>query len=212
MAEKLNHFFIEAVENHEIENFVTNLNNNINTESLDEIIEKYEGHPSILKIRENVYVENIFIFNDATPISFREVIGQLDPKKAGIENDIPTKILIQSKDKVCGYLSNIYNNSKTYPKNLKLADVTPIHKKAETTLLKNYRPVSLIPIVSKLFERNMYNQIISYINKFLSPYLFGYRKGYSSEQCLTVMLEDWKKALDGKGNAGGNINGFIERF
>ena len=100
------------VENLEIEPFVTNLNNNINTESLDEIIEKYEGHPSILKIRENVNVENKSIFNDATLISFREVIGQLDPKKAGIENDIPTKILIQSKDIVCGYLSNICNNSK----------------------------------------------------------------------------------------------------
>ena len=88
-----------------------------------------------------------------------------------------------------------------YPINLKLADVTPIHKKDETTLMKNYRPVSLIPIVSKLFERDMYNQILSYIDKFLSPYLFGYRKGYSTEQCLTVMLEIWEKALDGKGKA-----------
>ena len=215
VAEKLNNFFIEAVENLGIEPFVTNLNNNINTEILDEIIEKYEGHPSILKIRENVNVENKFIFNDATPIYFREVIGQLDPKKAGIENDIPTKILIQSKDIVCGYLSNIYNNSKnksTYPKKLKLADVTPIHKKAETTLLKNYRPVSLIPIVSKLFERNMYNQIISYINKFLSPYLFGYRKGHSTEQCLTVMLEVWEKALDGKGKAGAILTDLSKAF
>ena len=47
--------------------------------------------------------------------------------------------------------------------------------------MKNYRPVSLIPIVSKLFERNMYDQIIVYINEFLSPYLFGYRKGHSTE-------------------------------
>ena len=68
--------------------------------------------------------------------------------------------------------------------------------------MKNYKPVSLIPIVSKLFERDMYKQIISYIDKFLSSYLFGYRKGYNTEQCLTVMLEVWKKALDGKGKAG----------
>ena len=63
------------------------------------------------------------------------------------------------------------------PYSLKVADVTPIHKKEERTLLKNYRPVSLIPIVSKLFERDMYNQILTYINKFLSPYIFGYRTG-----------------------------------
>ena len=81
--------------------------------------------------------------------------------------------------------------------------MTPIHKKDEKTALKNYRPVSLIPIVSKLFERNMYDQIILYINRFLSPYLFGYRKRHSTEQCLTIMLEMWRKALDEKSSAGG---------
>ena len=53
-------------------------------------------------------------------------------------------------------------------------------------------------IISKLFERNMYNQIHSYIGKYLSPYLFGFRKGHSTEQCLNIMLESWKRALDKK--------------
>ena len=44
----------------------------------------------------------------------------------------------------------------------------------------------------------MYNQIHSYIDKYLSPYLFGFRKGHSTEQCLNIMLESWKKALDKK--------------
>ena len=88
----------------------------------------------------------------------------------------------------------------------------PIHKKEETTLLKIYRPVSLIPVVSKLFERDMYNQILSYIDKFLSPYLFGYRKGYSTEQCLIVMLELWKKALDSKGTAGAILTDLSKAF
>ena len=69
--------------------------------------------------------------------------------------------------------------------------------------MKNYRPVSLIPIVSKLFERKMYDQIIVYINEFLSPYLFGYRKGHSTKQCITAMLEIWGKALDENNSAGG---------
>ena len=62
--------------------------------------------------------------------------------------------------------------------------VTPIHKKGARTSLKNDRPVSLIPIVSKLFERDMYSQILAYIDPFLSPYLFGCRQGYSTKQCL----------------------------
>ena len=95
---------------------------------------------------------------------------------------------------------------------LKLADVTPIHKKEEKTLLKYYRPVSLIPIISKLFERDMYNQISMYINKYLSPYLFGYRIEHSTEQCLSVMLEEWKKALDDKFSASGILTDLSKAF
>ena len=78
--------------------------------------------------------------------------------------------------------------------------------------MKNYRPVSLITTVSKLFERNMYNQILAYINKFLSPYLFGYRTGHSTEQCLIVMLEVWKNAIDGKNKAGGILTDLSKAF
>ena len=216
VAEKLNNFFIKAVDNLGIEPFVPTGKNNIQTESIEEIIKRYERHPSILKIKENVNDQNEkFIFMDTTPHVMKNEINKLDPKKASVENDIPTKILIGSQDIVCGHLSQIYNNSKNhhkYPQILKLADVTPIHKKEETTQLKNYRPVSLIPIVSKLFERDMYNQILSYIDNFLSPYLFGYRKGYSTEQCLMVMLEQWKRALDGKGTAGAILTDLSKAF
>ena len=78
---------------------------------------------------------------------------------------MPTKVLVGTEDIVSQYLSNIYNNSKNkqkYPISLKVADVTPIHKAKENFFSKNYRPPSLIPIVSKLFERNMFDQI-SYI-------------------------------------------------
>ena len=97
----------------------------------------------------------------------------MDPRKASIENDIPTKILIGSGDIVRGYLSNIYNTSKEenkYPQSLKQADVTTIHKKEDRTLLKNYRPVSLIPIVSKLFGRDMSTQILIYIDRTVFNY------------------------------------------
>ena len=108
-------------------------------------------------------------------------------------------ILIESKDILRNYLSNIYNGCKQgnkYTLSLKAADVTP-------TQMKNYCPVSLIPIVSKSFERNMYDQMLVYFNACLSPYNFGYRKRHSTEQCLTVRLEIWRKALDEKNSADG---------
>ena len=222
VAEKLNKFFTEAVTNLDIESFIPvnteydfNTENNVNTDYINNITKRYVNHPSILKIKEYVKVENKFVFKDSTTDAFTKEINRLDSKKAGIENDIPTKTLIGCNDIVASHISMIYNNSKNtmkYPTNLKLADVTPIHKKNETTLMKNYRPVSLIPIVSKLFEREMYDQILLYIDKYLSPYLFGYRKGYSTEQCLVAMIEVWKKALDSKGRAGAILTDLSKAF
>ena len=203
------------MDNLEIEQFIPQDENDSHNDSIEKIIEKYNNHPSILMIKKCVKVGNNFTFSDITPNIIIDEIGKVDTTKASVENDIPTKILIGTKYIVSDYLSNIFNSSKNahrYPHTLKQADITPIHKKNETTLLKNYRPVSLIPVVSKLFERDMYNQIITYIDTFLSPYLFGFRKGYSTEQCLTVMLELWKKALDSKGAAGAILTDLSKAF
>ena len=219
VAEKFNTFFMEAVESLDIEPF-NSPNDNLGDlecdhDTIDAIINRYKTHPSIQKIKENAIIENKFEFTDVTSDNIEKEIRKLDPKKASIQNDIPTKILIGSNDIVCNYLSSIYNNSKNnqnYPLSLKVADVTPIHKAKERTLLKNYRPVSLIPVISKLYERNMYDQIISYMDKFLSPYLFGYRKGHSTEQCLFIMIEMWKKALDNKKVAGAVLTDLSKAF
>ena len=58
----------------------------------------------------------------------------------------------------------------------------------------------------------MYEQIILYIDKFLSPYLFGYRKGQSTEQCLTVMIEAWRKALDERKSGGALLTDLSKAF
>ena len=58
----------------------------------------------------------------------------------------------------------------------------------------------------------MYDQIYAYINKFLSPYLFGYRKNHSTEQCLTIMIEAWKKALNYKTSAGAVLTDLSKAF
>ena len=50
-------------------------------------------------------------------------------------------------------------------------------------LVENYRPVSILPTVHKLFERIMQKQITDYIGKFLSPFLYGYKKGFNT-QCV----------------------------
>ena len=68
-----------------------------------------------------------------------------------------------------------------FPDKLICADVMPVFKRYDPTNAKNYRPVSVLPGVSKFFERLMHKQIIFYIDQFLSPYMCGYRNGLSTQ-------------------------------
>ena len=174
-AESLNNYFIEAMQNLDIEKFNSNSEQEIQTGNTDEVIEKilekYKTHPSILKLKENVKVDNKFKFDNTTEDDVCLKIKSLDPKTTTCtENDIPAKTLIGTKDIVSGYLFNVYNDSKkseTYPSSLKNADVTPIHKEKENSLKKHYRPVSILPILSKLYEGTMNEQMTSHIEKYL---------------------------------------------
>ena len=78
-----------------------------------------------------------------------------------------------------------------FPENLKLADITPVFKKEDKNLAKNYRPISVLPTLSKVFEKIMQKQVINHVNTFLSPYLRGYRKGFSTQYALLSLLEKW---------------------
>ena len=150
----MNSFFIDAVDNLEIEPFLIENTNIISTANLEDIISKYENHPSIRKIKENIGNGSKFTFKDMTSLDFENEIPKFDHKKANLQNDIPPKMLIKTYDIISTYLSEYYNKAKQehkYPTSLKMADVIPIRNKDEKTLAKNYRPVSLIPVVSKLF-------------------------------------------------------------
>ena len=68
----------------------------------------------------------------------------------------------------------------------------------------NYRPVSILPTISKVFEKLLYKQINSYISQYLSNNLCGFRQGFSAQHCLTIMIEEMKKSLD-KGDVTGAL-------
>ena len=140
----------------------------------------------------------------------------MDKKKNGRFNDIPAKCLIEAHSESCPYLVKIWNGEvvgqNNFSVNLKLADVTPVFKKDDATLAKNYRPVSVLPTVSKVFERILQSQMKEYIENFLSPYLCGYRKGFSTQTALLSLIEKWRKALDAKGFAGAILMDLSKAF
>ena len=99
-----------------------------------------------------------------------------------------------------------------FPNEMKKTDVTPVFKKDDPTKAKNYRPVSVLSFVSKVFERIMQKQISEYINQFLSPYLCSYRQGFSTQQALVSLIEKLKVILDKNGYAGAVLMDLSKAF
>ena len=102
-------------------------------------------------------------------------------------------------------LQQLFNQALTtreFPSNLKNADATPVFKKNNPLCKENYRPISVLPIISKVFEKLMQNQINLHIKYFLPPYLCGYRKGFNSQHALISLIGRWRKSLDNKGYGG----------
>ena len=92
-------------------------------------------------------------------------------------------------------LSIIFKNclhSRSFPNNWKKSNVVPIHKKGDKQLLQNYRPVSLLPICGKIFERIIFNPIFEYLekNSLLCPNQSGFRPFDSCENQLLSIVHD----------------------
>ena len=68
-------------------------------------------------------------------------------------------------------------------------------KKGDRTEIKNYRPVSLLNIFSKIYERFLHENLTNYVDTFLSKFISAYRKSYSSNHVLIRLIESWKKIL-----------------
>ena len=83
-----------------------------------------------------------------------------------------------------------------FPPSMKLANARPVHKKGNRSEEDNYRPVSILPNLSKIFERCIYNQIAQFFEKILSKYQCGFRQGHSAQHCLIALLEKWKESVD----------------
>ena len=102
-------------------------------------------------------------------------IQSLNSAKNGTFKNIPTlkEVVDISSPILTQPWSNKIINKRFFPTNLKLANVTLVFKKIDPTLAENYRPVSVLPTASKVFEKLMQKQFNNYINKFLSPFLCG---------------------------------------
>ena len=158
LADKLNNYFLDVIENLGIKPYSSTSNTEpedveiINLSQIDKIISKYKNHPSILKIKENVKTKEKCSFSKPTIDNVETTLLSLYSKKATIENDIPIKVLVGTKDLTMGYITGIYHHAienQIFPVSLKKTGVIPSHEQFEKTDKANYRPVSLLPSISK---------------------------------------------------------------
>ena len=212
----MNDFFSKAVENLNIEGYsVEGISIDPHVDPISYATEKFRKHPSIVKIKESITIEEKFSFPETEIAEVKKEIHGRNVNKPTTLNNIPAKILVLTSDICSPVITKIYNKSKEncdFPNALKMADITPAHKKEETTNKENYRPVSILPSISKILEGNMYDNIYMYMDKYLSPYLCGFRRGYSAQHCLIHMLEQWNKAMDNKCYAGALLTDLSKAF
>ena len=98
------------------------------------------------------------------------------------------------------HLVNLSMNSGIVPNQLKTARVIPIFKTGDRRTLSNYRPISVLPSLSKIFERIVYDRIAKFLllHNIMSPVQFGFRQGYSTEMALTHLVDIVTDAFDNR--------------
>ena len=143
---------------------------------------------------------NTFSLEPVTENEICKIIGAFKDSAAGWDG-IKSSIVKHIKEIICIPLKHICNMSFAsgiFPFELKIANVVPIFKSSDEMVFSNYRPVSVLPVFSKLLERLVYNRLIVFItnNKLLYEYQFGFQKGKSTHLALILLVDKITEALD----------------
>ena len=169
-------------------------------------INTFQNHPSVVNIKEREF-NSTFTFKTTNENEVRKIIKNLNVRKTCRGSDIPTKIIKLNIDLFSSFICQNFNyciSIGKFSNELKHADVIPVHKKKDKNDKTNYRPVSILPNISKIYEKIIYNQLYEYFHVKRFPIQSGFRKEYSSQHSLLVMTEKSKESID-KGNAFGAL-------
>ena len=206
VSEELNKFFENGTRDLEINenSYIIDTDSN-KIDSVEKAINKYRNHPSVSLIK--IRLKNIlsFSYKKVGLSETEKELNLINPRKPTASNGIPPKLLKFTKTICSETLKTTFNNcliKAEFPSELKPTDVAPILKKEDPSRAKNYRPVSVVPSVSKIFERILHRQVILRVDQFLSTFMSGYRKGFSTQQALLLLIERWKNTLDQNGYGG----------
>ena len=160
--------------------------------------------------QESVYLES-FRVTDAPTLDLLEIteeqtintISKIPVSKATGMDGIPARILKLAVDVLSGPITKLINMVITqaiFPRCLKVAVVTPIHKKGNAEDPDNNRPISVLPILSKVVERIIKHQLVRHMTEtnFLAKSQHGFRSSHSTSTCLLTLQDDLHRNLENK--------------
>ena len=145
--------------------------------------------------------DHSFFLSPTQPDEIEKIIDKLNPSKSTGPNGIPVFILKLFKGFFSFWLSKLINlcfETGEFPRMLKLAKVIPLHKKDSVLNFLNYRPISLLSVFSKIYEKTIYVRIYSYLVKYNMIYSkqFGFRGNHSVNHAITSFTEHIRSLLD----------------
>ena len=155
----------------------------------------------IFPSRTNLKLQNISV----TPKMVRKVVMNLDLSKASGPNCIPVLVLKNCESELSYILAELFNKclkKYCFPDCWKVSSVVPVFKNVgERSTAKNYRPISFLSVVSKVFKKLVTNRIVDHLEKcvFFSDFQYGFRSSRSTDDLLTVVSDRIARAFNRSG-------------
>ena len=158
------------------------------------------NHQSVVLIRNKSF--------DVDPVCDKQITDlliKLDVKKScGLEGFSP-KLLQIAAPAIATPPAKLFNcciESCMWPTQWEISCVTPVYKKEDETNKKNYRPISVLSVIPKLFEKIMFEPLYKTFSPLFSSNMSGFLRGHSCFTALLKLTDDWRMALDQKKDVG----------
>lgn len=149
------------------------------------------------KVPESTYFNIPYITAEQVSIFIRS----LDPTKATGLDGIGPKIIKMGSDCLSPIIAGLINksiDSEKFPNQMKCAKVFPIYKGGHKSDPSNYRPISILPSFSKIFEKHINGHLMNYLNKYklIHETQSGFRRRHSCQTALVKLIDKWISCID----------------
>ena len=191
VAEVLNSYFSTIADN-------IGVPDELPDDDFNSVLNEHRSHPSIVAIQTHNHNAS-FDFSMCSDLDICKALQKLNIKKSTGYDNLPPKIMkmcsLELSNSFCTLINECIKKNK-FPSGMKKAEVAPIFKKKDRLCKENYRPVSVLPILSKVFENVLSVQLTKFFDNIFNDMLSAYRKKYSCQSVLLKLTETWRTALD----------------